>query len=116
MVKYTALFSSQNKSIMERGAYAYTNSAWGDQLTEYNGQTITYDSMGNPLTYRGYTFGWRGKQLTSASNGTNALTFEYNEDGLRQKKTVNGVDTNYFYNGSVLIGMQRGTSIRTEPL
>ena len=65
--------------------------------------------MGNPLTYRGYTFGWRGKQLTSASNGTNSLTFEYNEDGLRQKKTVNNVDTDYFYNGSVLIGMQRGT-------
>jgi len=90
--------------------YAYTDTSWGDQLTSYNGQTITYDSMGNPLTYRGYTFGWRGKQLTSASNGTDSLTFEYNEDGLRQKKTVNGVDTNYFYNGSVLIGMQRGTS------
>ena len=48
--------------------------------------------------------------LTSASNGTNSLTFAYNEDGLRQKKTVNNVDTDYFYNGSVLIGMQRGTS------
>ena len=90
--------------------YAYTNADWGDQLIEYNGQTITYDSMGNPTSYRGYTFGWRGKQLTSASNGTNSLTFEYNEDGLRQKKTVNNIDTNYFYNGSVLIGMQRGTS------
>lgn len=90
--------------------YAYTDTSWGDQLTSYAGQTITYDSMGNPLTYRDYTFGWRGKQLTTASNGTNSLTFEYNEDGLRQKKTVNGVDTNYFYNGSVLIGMQRGTS------
>ena len=66
--------------------------------------------MGNPTSYRGYTFGWRGKQLVSASNGTNTLTFEYNEDGLRQRKTVNNVDTNYFYNGSVLIGMQRGTS------
>ncbi len=89
--------------------YAYTNSAWGDQLTSYAGQTITYDEMGNPTTYRGYTMAWRGKQLTSASNGTNSLTFEYNEDGLRQKKTVNNVVTDYFYNGSVLIGMQRGT-------
>ena len=91
-------------------AYETGTNSWGDKLTSYNGQTITYDSMGNPTSYRGYTFGWRGKQLTSASNGTNSLTFEYNEDGLRQKKTVNGVDTNYFYNGSVLIGMQRGTS------
>ena len=37
------------------------------------------------------------------------LCFEYNEDGLRQKKTVNNVDTDYFYNGSVLIGMQQNT-------
>ena len=90
--------------------YAYTNSAWGDQLTDYNGQTITYDSMGNPTSYRGYTFGWRGKQLVSASNGTNSLTFEYNEDGLRQSKTCNNITTDYYYNGSVLIGMQRGQS------
>lgn len=45
----------------------------------------------------------------SVSSGTISLTFEYNEDGLRQKKSVNNVDTDYFYNGSVLIGMQRGT-------
>ena len=90
--------------------YAYTNSDWGDQLIEYNGQTIAYDEMGNPTTYRGYTFGWRGKQLTSASNGTNSLTFAYNEDGLRQSKTCNDITTDYYYNGSVLIGMQRGQS------
>ena len=92
-------------------SYVYANSDWGDRLSSYDGQTFTYDSMGNPLTYRSnYTFTWRGKQMMSASNGTNTLTFEYNEDGLRQKKTVNNVDTDYFYNGSVLIGMQRGTS------
>ena len=43
-------------------------------------------------------------------NGSQQITFEYNEDGLRQRKTVNGTDTDYFYNGSVLIGMQRGSS------
>ena len=88
--------------------YAYANTDWGDQLTSYNGSTITYDNMGNPTSYRGYTFGWRGKQLVSASNGTNSLTFEYNEDGLRQKKICNNISTDYYYNGSVLIGMQRG--------
>ena len=90
--------------------YEYTNSAWGDQLTSYDNTAITYDGMGNPTSYRGYTFGWRGKQLVSAGNGTDTITYEYNEDGLRQKKTVNNVDTDYFYNGSVLIGMLRGQS------
>ena len=50
---------------------------------------------------------WRGKQLTGAASATQTISFEYNEDGLRQKKTVNGAETDYFYNGSVLIGMQR---------
>ena len=31
-------------------SYAYGNSNWRDLLTEYNGQTITYDQIGNPLT------------------------------------------------------------------
>ena len=90
--------------------YAYTNSAWGDQLTSYDGTPITYDSMGNPTTYRGYTMTWRGKQLAGFTNGTKTVSFEYNEDGLRQQKTYNGVETDYYYNGSVLIGMQRGTA------
>ncbi len=91
--------------------YEYTNTAWGDQLTSYDNVSITYDDMGNPLTYRGYTFGWRGKQLVSAGNGTDTTTYEYNADGLRQKKTVNNVDTDYFYNGSVLIGMQQNNDV-----
>ena len=90
--------------------YAYSNTAWGDQLTSYDGQTITYDSMGNPTSYRGYEFTWRGKQLVGATTATHTVSFEYNEDGLRQKKTFDGLDTNYYYNGSVLIGMQRGMS------
>jgi RHS repeat-associated protein len=66
--------------------------------------------MGNPTTYRGYTMTWRGKQLAGFTGGTKTVSFEYNEDGLRQQKTYNGVVTNYYYNGSVLIGMQRGTA------
>jgi RHS repeat-associated protein len=66
--------------------------------------------MGNPTSYRGYTMTWRGKQLAGFTNGTKTVSFKYNEDGLRQQKTYNDVVTDYFYNGSVLIGMQRGTA------
>ena len=91
--------------------YTYGDSAWGDKLTSYNGTIFTYDSLGNPLTYRnGYTLTWRGKQLTGASNGTYSFTFEYNEDGLRQRKICNNLITDYYYNGSVLIGMQRSST------
>ena len=32
--------------------YEYNNAAWGDQLTSWNGESITYDAIGNPLSYR----------------------------------------------------------------
>ncbi len=39
--------------------YTYGDAEWKDLLTAYNGQTITYDEIGNPLTYRnGMVFSW----------------------------------------------------------
>ena len=32
-------------------AYGYSDDTWGDLLTSYGGQTITYDAIGNPLSY-----------------------------------------------------------------
>ncbi len=41
-----------------------------DLLTSFDGQTITYDEIGNPLTYRdGMSFAWekgRQKQVTKS--------------------------------------------------
>ena len=88
--------------------YTYTNSAWGDQLTSYNGETITYDAMGNPVNYRGYATSFEGKQLVSAVKTGKNITFAYDENGLRTQKTVNGVTTNYYYNGSVLMSLTQG--------
>ena len=90
--------------------YEYEDSDWCDLLTSYDDDPITYDNMGNPISYRGYTFDWYGKQLVGATKNANTFSFEYNEDGLRQKKTVNGTVTDYYYNGKVLIGMKRGTT------
>jgi hypothetical protein len=38
--------------------YKYEDSNWKDKLTEYNGKPITYDAIGNPKTYDGYTYTW----------------------------------------------------------
>ena len=45
--------------------YAYTNSAWKDQLTSYDGESITYDASGNPTNYLGATLVWEGQRLKS---------------------------------------------------
>ena len=46
----------------------------GDLLTSYNGNEITYDEMGNPLSYysgwRRYTFTWEGRNLIGANRKT----------------------------------------------
>ena len=46
---------------------------------------------------------WQGRRLTGATNGTNTISYSYDEHGIRTQKTVNGIATNYNYHGSVLI-------------
>lgn len=90
----------------------YTNSQWGDLLTSYNGTAITYDGIGNPLSYyngTAYTFTWEGRRLVGAVKGSNTMSFEYNDEGIRTSKTVNGVETVYYVNGGQIIAEKTGT-------
>ena len=100
--------------------YGYSTGDWKDQLVSYNGQPIIYapnasQDMGNPLTYRGKSLTWRGKQLTGVSGGLYDYSYTYDSNGLRQQKTElhsdpeDDIHTNYYYNGSVLIGLTKGT-------
>ena len=92
--------------------YTYGGTGWGDQMVTYNDGTatqITYDAIGNPINYyNGFTFSWTGRQLTGATKGSSAYTFEYNADGLRTSKTVKGVKHNYYYSGTRLIAESWG--------
>ena len=88
--------------------YTYGNNEWDDLLTEYNGQTITYDAIGNPLSYRGYTMTWDGRQLATLSgNGISSASYRYDADGLRVSKTVNGSKTDYHYVNGLLMHEKR---------
>ena len=89
--------------------YTYDNS-WKDQLTSFNGQSITYDQAGNPTIYRDKALTWtRGRLLESYATAYNALvaTMQYDASGVRTQKTVveDGytTTTNYTYNGNNLI-------------
>ena len=75
-------------------------------MTAYNGVALTYDEIGNPLTYyngASYTFEWLGRRLVSASKGTDFLSFTYNTDGIRTSKTKDGVTTTYYLSGSQIL-------------
>ena len=85
--------------------YKYDGS-WKDLLTTYNGQSITYDTIGNPLKYRdSMNFTWQnGRQLATAKKGSTTTLYSYDMDGLRQKKTVGSAATTYYYAGTTLLG------------
>ena len=59
--------------------YTYTNSNWRDILNQFDGQKITYDSDGNPISYYNgtrWTFTWgNSRRLETASNGTVSASY-----------------------------------------
>ena len=95
-------------------SYTYGDANWKDLLTAFDGQTITYDAIGNPISYYNGTrwnFTWvNGRTLATASDGTNSLSFAYDANGLRTSKTVNGVTYRYYYAGGKLMRMTWGTN------
>ena len=93
-------------------AYEYNNAAWGDQLTSWNGESITYDAIGNPLLYRGRSLTWtQGRRLAGITAEGLNVTYTYDESGTRTGKTVNGVSTQYYINGSQILAQKSGENI-----
>ncbi|MBQ7106887.1 MAG: RHS repeat-associated core domain-containing protein, partial [Clostridia bacterium] len=105
-----------NKTIL----YGYSNDGkqgWKNLLTsvDLNGdgvitanEQITYDEIGNPITYLGNSLAWDGRQLTSY----NGISYSYDADGIRASKTVGNTKTEYYYVGGV-IHYQVSTNITT---
>ena len=54
-VKRCNFTTGSSPTVLETETYTYSASGWGDLLTAYNGAQITYDAVGNPLTYNNGT-------------------------------------------------------------
>ena len=92
--------------------YTYGDSVWKDLLTAYDGNPITYDTIGNPLTYHdGTTFTWQnGRELAAVTKNGVTTSYVYNADGGRHTKTVGGVVTQYITVDGVLYGEKTGNN------
>ena len=47
--------------------YTYGDGNWKDKLTAYDGKGITYNAIGNPLSYDGWSYTWEGRRLMGMS-------------------------------------------------
>ena len=93
-------------------SYTYGDASWKDLLTAFNGQSITYDAIGNPLSYRGMTLSWEGgRRLASVSKEGLSASYVYNAGGIRTQKTVNGVTTNYYLDGNSILRQVTGNDV-----
>ena len=88
--------------LLETRTYSYGDTNWKDKLTEFDGDSITYDANGNPLTYRdGMSFEWEnGRILMKINTSDKAIQMNYDSNGMRTQKSVDGVKTNYYYDSS----------------
>ena len=93
-------------------SYAYEEGT--DRLTSYGAETIGYDGMGNPKSYRGSELTWeKGRRLTSIKEGPEEVTFGYDVFGQRNKKTAGGETTNYIYENGKLLRQITGSEVMT---
>ena len=102
---------SQYGTLLSTELYGYpsTDSSFRDQLTSYNGVTITYDGVGNPLTYNNgtsYTMSWvEGRQLASVTTGGVQYNYNYNGDGIRTSKVIGSKVITYRLAGDKIVEM-----------
>lgn len=96
--------------VLSQRTFTY-DTTWKDQMLTCGGKALTYDGVGNLLSYDGTTFTWtKGRRLSGVTkaDGT-AAAYTYNHNGQRASKTVGGVKHTYFYSGNLLIREKAGS-------
>ncbi len=100
-------------NLVAQDRYQYNNSNWQDQLTQFNNDVITYDTIGNPLTIgENITLDWmNGRQLNQYVDSNNTVEYQYNKDGIRTSKTINNVKIEYYVEGTSIIFEKTGNDV-----
>ena len=97
--EYESSITSGGKLLKTYG-YGYS-STHKDRLISFNGQSISYNSSGYPTSYKGKTLTWYATVLKKY--GT--TEYEYTADKVRyKKKTSDGTEHTYYYEGTRLMG------------
>ena len=101
-------------TVQTQDLFTYRTDGWKDQLLSWNGKSYAYDAGGNPTVLRGMALTWgEGRRLKRIAATAGEVTFAYDSDGKRVKKTSGNTETKYYYNGSTLSGLVRTTTGNT---
>ena len=93
--------------------YVY-DANWKDKLASFDGKAITYDQIGNPISYDGWAYTWEaGRQLKSLSKAGVSIAYKYDDTGFRTQKTVNGTTTDYLVLENRILQQSDGTNTIT---
>ncbi len=92
------------------GAVSSTTYDAANQLTNWNGTSISYDANGNMLSDGSNAFTWNARNQVETLNG---LTLQYDALGRRTK---NAVGTSFLYNGTNAIQELSGSTVTANLL
>lgn len=102
-------YDAAGRRIQVGGSFARTNLPQAtatlpynaaNRLTKWGAKSLTYDANGNLLGDGVNKYSWDARnRLVSVSGPGLAAGFTYDAYGRRVKKTVNGVSTDYLYDG-----------------
>ena len=93
-----------------------------DRLVSFGTESIAYDNMGNPTTYKGMSCTWeKGRQLKSIEDASNRIEYEYDVKGIRTAKkiytpkdaTEPAQTTSYIYENGKLLRQITGEEVMT---
>ncbi len=110
-IREYALSNEENPTtLISIKTFTYGDSDWSHKLTAVDNNTITYDNIGNPLTYDGWTYVWEaGRQLKRMTKNGSVIDYKYDDNGIRISKTVNGTTTDYTTVDGMITGQSDGT-------
>ena len=105
------ILTKKNLSTNATVSYGYTDPTWADLLTSYNGQAISYDTIGNPLNYNNgsaMSFTWvDGRNLATVTKNGSSFSYSYDAESNRISKLIGDVSTQYMIFDGIMYGERK---------
>ncbi len=71
----------------------------GNQLTQWNNSTLTYDANGSLVSDGSNTYQWDARNRLASLTGSSSAAVQYDAVGRRQAKAIGSSQTNFLFDG-----------------